>query len=229
MVFLTVPLIKFCLKKLFFHPAHFFSSVEKDKDYSKIMFFYVKMMIISSIISLISSITLLIVQNNLKLAIFASLILGAAVSIGLAFLVPFVIAGIIHLGVLIFRGKQGYYNTYKPIAYSLVITVIYTVISTIVSLILNLIHPITNTADLTNPALLLQDKNVILMLAIYLTILVLSLIHSLIFQAIGVSKFQKISKLRAFFAIILTVIIVIIIAILIMAVIISYIPMPAIA
>ncbi|MFH1710947.1 MAG: YIP1 family protein [Nanoarchaeota archaeon] len=204
------------LKKLFFHPKQFFKSVEKDKDYSKIMFFYVKIIIISSIIGIIASAIILGIQNSLTFLGIVGLITNSIVSIGLAFLVPFVIAGIVHLGVLIFRGKQGYYNTYKPIAYSLAIVAVYSIISTIVSAILSIINPVNNLST-TDPLLLLQNPNVIAVMAVTFTILIISLIHSLIVQVIGISKFQKISRLKAFAAIILVTLVLVIIVVLIMA------------
>jgi len=222
------------LKKLYFHPSKFFASVEKDKDYSKIMFFYVKMIIISSIITILSSAIILTIRKSFILKEFISIIFDSAVSIGLAFLVPFVMAGIIHLGVLIFRGKQGYYNTYKPIAYSLVVVAIYSIISTIVTSILSVIYPANQLPSMTaDPSIyfqtLLQDKNFILLLAVAFTILVISFVHSLIVQIIGISKFQKISKLKAFLSIILISVILIMLVILVMTLIIRYIPSAAIA
>ena len=222
------------IKKLYFHPGKFFASVEKDKDYSKIMFFYVKMIILSSVLTLLSSAIILTIRKSFTAQGFISLIFNSIVSIGLAFLVPFVMAGIIHLGVLIFRGKQGYYNTYKPIAYSLVVVAIYSIISTIVTSILSVIYPANQLPPMTaDPAVyfqtLLQDKNFILLLAVAFTILIVSFIHSLIVQIVGISKFQKISKLKAFLSIILISIILIMLVILIMSLLISFIPSAAIS
>ncbi|MBU3913494.1 MAG: YIP1 family protein [Nanoarchaeota archaeon] len=202
------------LKKLFFHPKQFFSSVDKDKDYSKIMFFYVKIAIISAILSIIVSLIVLIIQNNLTLLDSISLVINAAIGIGMAFLIPFIIAALVHLGVLIFRGRQGYYNTYKPITYSLVIAAVYGVILTAISAILSMLTPISQV-DMTDPTLLLQNKNILISIAITLTILTLSFIHSLVVQVIGVSKFQKMSKIRAFFSIILIPIIIAILVLII--------------
>jgi len=217
------------LKKLFFHPKQFFNSVEKDKDYSSIMFFYVKIIIISSIVGIISSSVILGIQNTLTVLGVIGLITNAAVSIGLSFLVPFILAGIIHLGVMVFRGKQRFYNTYKPMTYSLAIVAIYSIISTVISTILSIINPVNNLST-TDPLLILQNPNVIAVMAVSFTILTISLIHSLIVQVIGISKFQKISKLRAFLAIVLVMIILAIIVILIMGFIISQIiALPAVA
>jgi len=221
------------LKKLYFHPSHFFSSVEKDRDYSKIMFFYVKIIILSSILTLLSSAILLTIKKSFTAQGFISLIFDSVISIGLAFLVPFVMAGIIHLGVLIFRGKQGYYNTYKPVAYSLVIVAVYSIISTVLTSILSIIYPTSQLPSMTADSTayfqtLLQDSNFVLLLAVAFTILVISFIHSLIVQVVGISKFQKISKLKSFLSVIIVSIIIIILTIIVMSIVATYFPVSSV-
>ncbi len=203
------------LKKLFFHPTKFFSSVEKDKDYSKVMFFYVKMTVVATIVSFVCSLILLSVQNKIAGAGIFNLLTSGIVSIGFAFLIPFIISFIVHIGVLIFKGRKGYFSTYKSITYPLTITLIYGIFSTIIVNIIGITSPVSISQEqlTTNPELILQEPGFIASMVIAFIILLISLIHSLTVQVIGIAKFQKMSKLRAFFAIIVIPLILIIIGI----------------
>jgi hypothetical protein len=203
------------LKKLFFHPKKFFDSVEKDRNYSKIMFFYVKASVIAAIVSLVCSLILLSFQNKLAGAGVFSLITSAVIGVGMAFLIPFIASFIVHIGVWIFRGKQGYFNTYKVIAYSLAIALIYGIFSTIIVSIIGITNPVSISQEslAANPALIFQEKGYIASIAVSLIIFLVSLIHSLAVQVIGISRFQKMSKLRAFFAIIIIPLVLLIIGI----------------
>lgn len=205
------------LKKLFFHPKKFFDSVEKDKDYSKIMFFYVKMTIISVVISFICSLIILSVQNKL-MGVF-SLITSGIFNIGIAFAIPFIVSFIVQIGVWIFRGKQGYFNTYKAVTYPLAIILIYGILSTLIASIIGLANPVSITQDqlTSNPELILQEQGFIASMIVSIIIFLVSLIHSLCVQVIGVARFQKRSKLRAFLAIIIIPLVLIIIGILVMS------------
>ena len=208
------------LKKLFFHPKSFFSEVEKEKNYSKIMFFYVKVYIAMLIINLAFSFFSLMLKNNLNLTNSASLIYSFIIGVGLAFVLPFVYSAIIHLGVLIFKGKQKYFNTYKPLTYALVIGIIYNIISIIISFLISIIFPVN--ASSISPDLLLKDTNFIISQIISLIIMIVALIHILHTATIGILKFQKLSKLKAFLSIILIPIILIIILIVIAVLIYNY-------
>ena len=191
------------LKKLFFHPSHFFKSIEQETSYSGAMFFYVKITLISVVISLIISISSLISSSASSTQSFVNSFINAVTTVGLAFIIPFAVSGVAQLGVWIFRGKQGYINTYKAMSYPLAITVIYGIITMIILLIKNAIMPISIPADVQDYATLFSDKNFVSSMIISVVILAISMIHMLVAQVIGLSKFQKISKLKSFFAIIL--------------------------
>lgn len=213
------------LKKLFFHPKKFFDSVEKDKDYSKIIFFYVKIVVFSAVLSLIFS----LINSGISAVTIFNTVTILITNIGLAFLIPFVAAGITHLGVLIFRGRQKYFNTYKPVAYTLAIASVYSILSSVINFIVTLASPVDITALSANPELMLQNQTVIISLIVFLVIFLISFIHVLIAQVIGISKFQKISKLRAFFAVILIPLIILILAIILVAYAINNLPIDALA
>ena len=194
------------LKRLFFHPKKFFDSVENEKTYSGIMFFYVKIYSIYIAISLILSIITLLLRSSgtdILLGMVQS-IMSAVFSIGVAFISPFIISAIIYLGVLIFRGKQKFFNTYKPVTYAVSIAVIYSTIAVIVSWVLSMINStyIANLETMTAEQLL-QNSGYIFTLVLYGIIMLISIINVIYASTIGISKFQKISKLRAFLSTVL--------------------------
>jgi hypothetical protein len=202
------------LNQLFFHPRKFIDSIENDKDYMKIMFFYVKIAIFSLILDFIFSTLILSYRGMLTLQNFLPLITSVVFSVGFAFAATFVISFVTHIGVLIFRGKNGYFNTYKPVSYSMVISSIYGILTIVVTSLLGLIYPVNiSVADVTQ--IYTSTEFQITMIASFI-ILAVSLIHMLYFQIIGLSRFHKISKLRAFFSAILIPLVLIILVVIFM-------------
>ena len=201
------------LKRLFFHPKEFFKTVENEKEYSKILFFYIKIALISIILNLLISVIIILARPSVTSTAVAVLqqFFSSLIALGTAFLTPFVAAGLIHLGVLIVGGKKGYFNTFKPTTYALSITIMYGILSVILMGIIALVAP-ANTLD---QAEILQNPAVIVSMVIYLLIFLISFIHFVIAQIIGSSKFQEISKIKAFLALLAAGIIIALIIVLI--------------
>lgn len=210
------------LKKLFYHPKSFFSEVEKEKSYSEIIFFYVKISLIAIILEFIFSLTAIIIRNTADLGTATSivyLVLNSILSLGFAFALPFVYTAIVHLGILIFRGKQGFFNTYKPVTYAATIGIVYNLITIIIAGFVGIINSpdIQNLASMT-PEMLWQNTGFSTLMIIYGIIMIFSLIHMLYAGIISISKFQKMSKLKAFFSIILIPLIIMILAMIILTI-----------
>lgn len=188
------------VKQLFFHPTNFFKTVENEKEYSKIIFFYIKIALISIIFNLLVSVVIILVRPSGTSAAVAILqqFFSSLLALGTSFLTPFIAAGLIHLGILIVGGRKGYLNTFKPTAYALSITIVYGILSVIVMGIIALAAP-ANTLD---QAEILKNPAVIVSMIIYLIISLISFIHFVIAQIIGASKFQEISKLKSFLALV---------------------------
>lgn len=202
------------LKQLFFHPKEFFKTVENEKEYSKILFFYIKIALISIILNLLISIVIILVRPSGTSTAVAVLqqFFSAILYLGWwAILWPFLLSGLIYLGILIVGGKKGYLNTFKPTTYALSITIVYGILSVIIMGIIALVAP-ANTLD---PADILKNPAVIVSMVIALLISLISFIHFVIAQIIGASKFQEISKLKAFLALLAAGIIIALIVILI--------------
>ena len=189
------------LKKLFYHPKLFFKDVEKEKGYSGIMFFYVFIasfaLVLKFILDIVTGAYTLQGADFIVgiIRFFFVLVFG----IGFSFAAPFISSAVTHLGVLMFGGKQGYFNTYKPVSYSSAVSQIYAAAIAFIGILFVLLF-FKGAFDLENIVWNLQNL-------VYITIVILLnlilFIHVLSLQVIGVSKYQKISKLRAFFSVII--------------------------
>jgi len=205
------------VKKIFFHPTEFFNSLkdENEKDYRTPLMFYFYISIAAIVISLIASIiTEIISPQGISITTFIlSLLSGIIFQLLMALVVPFIAAGIIHLGVLMFGGKQGFYNTFKPATYSEVITRVYGILMIIISLIFTIMlvssgthfptlseKPTTEEVN-TYMGAALSNPLIVANLILSGIIMLISVIHSFIATVIGVAKFQKLKKGKACWAV----------------------------
>ena len=195
------------LSNLFLHTGNFFNKVEKEKGYKKILFFYIIIASIVIAVNFIFSVIIALANSNSHLIIDS--FISAVFGVGAAFAFPFIGSAIVHVGVLVFGGKKGYFNTFKPITYASALGQIYNLIVIFISFLF-----FVSGFNFTNPALTSSSKLIffaLLILIIYLAWLV----HVIYAQIIGIAKFQKITKLRAFLSIIFIPLIIIIITTLI--------------
>jgi hypothetical protein len=189
------------LEKILFHPKSFFNSIESEKKYSDIMFFYVKVSLILIIISLILTIVTLAIKTPSDLLIgTANAVFNSVFNFGVSFIYPFILASIVHLGVLILKGKQKYFNTYKIMTYSATIAIVYSALAQIITWAMTLV---TSTNLNAAPETLLLDPSFIAIMLVYIVIMIIASVHMLYTGTLGLSKYQKISKTRAFFSIVL--------------------------
>lgn len=176
------------IKTLLFHPSEFFESVADEKEYWPIVKFFAKTYIIIIIVNIILS---LLVGLKTGFTTFQSLLLISTFEIIFAFIYPFIIAFFTHIGVWIFGGRQGFFNTFKPATYASVIGITYYFIIIVINSIIDLFLSSTSQGGA-------------IAYIIFISIIVLiSIIHSVFAEVIGISKFQKISRLRAFFGAVL--------------------------
>ncbi|MBI4440146.1 YIP1 family protein [Candidatus Woesearchaeota archaeon] len=185
------------LNNLFFHPAAFFKSVEKEKDYWPILMFFFVFSVIATLIQLVAPSPYLSQDNVPSFLI----IFGFFFSIFWSFVYPFIASGIIHLGVLIFGGRNGFFNTFKPITYVQVIGIFYALLSTLILSILNTFWPIAVTPE--DPLSVFTTPVFSSRLALALLISFISMVHQLVAATLGISKFQGFSRARAFVAVVL--------------------------
>ncbi|MBN2459161.1 YIP1 family protein [Candidatus Woesearchaeota archaeon] len=190
------------LKKLFFSPKAFFEGVAGEKEYFPPLIYFVIILVIAQFTSVLLSIPSALQQPTGGLAVVFSFF-GIAVAAGIGFAIPFISSGINHLGVLIFGGRKGYYNTFKPTTYAMVIGVVYGFFINIANFILSIVQPLELPA--TPPASFSGMISLIPVsyLAVNAVLYLASMVHTLYTQVIGISRYQGISKLRAFLAIML--------------------------
>lgn len=201
------------LKNLFFSTGTFFEKVKKEKAYFQILLSFVIVYSVSAVAELAVSLPLVGKVPAARSLLLISF-LGTIFSIALSFVLPFLAAGITHLGVLIMGGKEGYFNTFKPVAYAMIISAIYNIISSIISFFLNMAYPISPSA-LQQTGFALRDIPV-QHIFMGIVIGIVSLVHVVYAEVVGISKFQKMSKPRAFFAAIIIPLIMVVVAVLLM-------------
>jgi len=187
------------LQQLFFHPKKFVESISQEKNYQEIMFFYVKTYLWITILTTI--ITALILRSNNPTST-GGMVLNIIVGLIFAFLTPFILATIIHLGVLIFGGRQGYFNTYKPSTYGAALGMPYGIITSILGASLMLrIGTSQITSAFTSP------EYIGLMI-----VFTIQMIHVFYFEITALAKYQKLSRMKAFLSIILVLLALVILA-----------------
>ncbi|MFC1768499.1 YIP1 family protein [Nanoarchaeota archaeon] len=188
---------------ILFQPKKFFNSVKKEVDYWPIIFFYVVIFAIAQVIETISALPSLmnLPSGEEKVISIVMLIVVLFFSIAFAFLVPFIYSGLIHAGVYIFGGRKGFFNTFKPITYAAIIGIIYSAISSIIIGVYSIFYPFQNLD--ANPFEIFTGSNLTFHLIIPLIIGLISFVHSLIVEVIGVSKFQSFTYSRALLAVII--------------------------
>ncbi len=162
---------------------------------------------------LLIGITLITKKIEIIPAIF-NFSIGIIWGVALAFILP----GIVHIWVILFGGKEKYFNTFKPIVYGMIIWVTYSFILFVLSIVFpidqSILQGFENLQDSESLkqsfSKFFSDRNVIINILISLV----GIIHVSIFSIKSVSKFQKISKLKAFWAIVLAAVVIIILIIL---------------
>lgn len=196
------------LKELFFHPTKFLNSIENQKNYEPILRGFIVLYLFYFIIS---SIQVLIFNGFDTVFIIRSLLNTILLSIAC----PFIISGVTHLGVILFKGKEKFFNTFKPVTYALMISLIYSFIIIILFTIIKLTMPFNTTMLTTiqpdsDPALVAQiysdffaQKGAIISIIVTIILFVIMTIHELFFMIKGIGKFQKLSKIKAGLAIII--------------------------
>lgn len=186
------------VKNLFFKPSQFFETIIDENRYLPILMYYVIIYLISQVINITFSLPSMIAGLSPFETILSSFI-NLLWAVAFAYAVPFIASAFNHLGVLIVGGRKGFFNTFKPITYAMVIGVIYSIILTLIMPVLNWISPFDVNA-LAEGTLALENSPTLHM-AVISVILAIWLIHYFYAAVIGVSKFQEVSKLRAFIAV----------------------------
>ena len=214
------------LKKLFLKPSAFLNSVEKEKEYQPILAFFVVLSVMYFIISALIGLFFKEISVD-YLSYLKNSLLGFVLIVVSSIVQPFIFGGIIHLGVLIFKGKEKYFDTFKVATYSLVIWTLYYFILLILDSIIRIALPfnasmLTQIATIEDPELVMElylqffaQPGALLSLIVSVVIMIAAIIHQLVFLIKGISKYQQLPKIKAAGAVILPIIVAFIIAMLI--------------
>ncbi|MBI4454175.1 YIP1 family protein [Candidatus Woesearchaeota archaeon] len=189
---LTSNLLKYWsqFRLLFTNPSQFYNSVKSETDVFPIILKYVVFMAVLQVIMFLVGI-----YGDLRegpyMILFSFIIM--ILSITFSFIMPFIMSGITHLGVLIFGGKQLFFNTFKTITYSMFLAAAYNFVSLIMIEILNIIlNPTFETITEIMPQLIVAG-----------IIGLIGLVHVIYTQMVGLGIYQQLTKLKALFAIII--------------------------
>lgn len=191
------------IKSLYFHPVKFLKSAEKELNYSSLIFFFLIIYLTYLILSIIIQFSFGQIEFNVWI-VLRDIINGMLFAI----ISPFVVSAIIFLGIKIFKGKEGFFKVFKPIIYSFSIVTLYGILVVICYRII----PYTPLQS----ELISSAQNLEVIKQIYLSyysqvgvilgsiIGFIGNIHALIFAIIGISKYQKMTKTKTVFAIIVS-------------------------
>mgnify|MGYP001587401973 CR=1 FL=1 len=182
------------IKTLLVNPAKFFKDVSKEKGYWTVLKFYVPVYLAALVIQILASIPIYYGTPLFKVSILTGLL-----GIIAAFVGPFIGTFFVNLGVLIVGGRKGFFNTFKAVTYGTLVVVGYGVLSSIISLLLFLMKLEGNPAS------------VMLMTVIS----IIGVGHMLIASSIGVSIYHSISRIKAFFGIILVPLVILVLLVII--------------
>jgi len=186
------------LKQVFFEPTKFFKNMKKEQSYYEIWLYFFVLAALSAVAEIVLSIPIYII--NPLFIILALLPLFALILIAIT---PFSTAAINHIGVIIFGGKKGFINTYRPTTFALSIGFVYgIIINTLLKYVVVFNENIVVISSLT---------------FIVFVISIVALIHFLYVGSVGISIFQEISKLKSFLSIIAFPIIIILVMFFILA------------
>ncbi len=188
------------IKTLFFDSEEFFKLIKKETFKEAYIFSAVTYAILYLLIAIISLPVTIMLNAYPKIVAIGLFALGIIFNIIYAFILPLFNAGVNHLGVMIVKGKEGFLNTFKPSSYSIILIGIYSAVNAVFGTIYAVLNKEKMVA-LINPetiTLATVPWGYYILMGI---LIIAMIIHTFIFEIKGISKFQKISKLKAFFAI----------------------------
>lgn len=194
------------LKNLLFNGEKFLNSVENEKKFWSVFSTFIVVFLAYYIIGSVMD----QIFNKLAFLDFLyNLLVGFIISIITAIIYPLLVSFIFHLSVLLFRGKEKFFFTFKSATYALVLGYIYSFIMLFVTAGIQIFGAIdfsmfkdateSQSFDLFIQAFkeLASTSQGLLFIIAVIVIFTISLIHQFIFLTKSLSKFQKLTKLKA--------------------------------
>ena len=188
------------IKNMFIKPSVFFNKIKDERfDISLKLFmaFYLAYILVSVIINL-SQEQISIYQGIANL-IFSSLV--ALVSVALLSYITFIIGKL-------FGSKKGFFNSFKPVTYTLILWVIYSFINLLFFYLVPFDNSMFQALQVSQDVSVIKEAYISFLkqpgAIINTIILIISLIHIIIFNSKGIEKFQEISKGKAYAVVIIS-------------------------
>jgi len=191
------------LKNLYHHPIKFLKEGDNEKKYSSSVLFllviYLAYVVLSTLIHLSFG------QTGFDpLALLKDLINGVLFVV----VIPFIFSAILFIGVKLFKGKEGFFNVFKPVVYSFVILTLYSLLAVIVFRFIPYEPlPIEILSSVTDTEVVLQIYQTYyaqIGVIIGSIIGVISNLHAIIFAIMGIARYQKMTKSKATLAVIVS-------------------------
>lgn len=180
------------VKLLVFHPRSFFASVRKETGYYPAWKFNVVLMLAGFFLGIVAKVVPVFLSTP-SYTQSASFILPYIFGFAFIFVIPFISAGIIHLGVLI-TGGRGYLGTFKVVTYASVIGVFYGFVLSVVELVVYLASGFSYYAESIRGNL---SVGFWLMFLSIMTVFLVEMIHITVLSVIGLREIQKLSTGKA--------------------------------
>jgi len=199
----------------------FFKSVEKQ-DLIGVLRFFVLFYLIFFILSIISNliVTLFIYTEKTAFKEIARIILLNFIEFVITSLMAvFLVSFIIYLALAILKVKKGYNNSFKSIAYAMILMKVYLIAILVISPILQLILPFDSTSlavmqtsqdpEVIRNALneFISQTNAMINIIVSIVIYLIAAIHSIIFAIKGIARFNGISNKKSVLSILLGIVI----------------------
>ena len=179
------------IAELFFHPVTFFKSLG-DEGFTPSLITFLIIYTIQQVLAILVNLPQLL-ESPLGNLVWLSTSLAFLLFILIGLVIPFIAAAIIHVGVFVMNGQNGYLATYRVVTYSLVIGTIYSIVSTLGSALLYYSFPESTVISGTTLPILIFSGLIGLV----------SLIHALYAELHGMVMHQELTLGKASVAVIL--------------------------
>ena len=184
------------LRMIFLEPTSFFRKVKNEKKYLPILAYFFAAYILSSLVSFIFGLgdfkADFMKSGGTSVFIPIMMIFLILFVLIISFAAPFIGAGISHLGIMIVGGAGKFFDTFKASTYASVLSPFYAIILEVIGYF--------NPFNMNNPVWP-DFLNVYTFL--WIIIAITSVVHIFYVECTGLSQYHRISKTRAFVAILI--------------------------
>ena len=180
-------------------PKRFFANTATAATYGPTLLYYASFGISVAILQTLTTLPA-ILDPATGIAKQIEALIGFILSLLFVFLAPFIVAGMMHLGVITIGGTKGYRNTFNPAAYALVVGTLYNAVAACLWFGFYLGSPALMRELLLSEQVSNQPLQVAYLASVGVVGLV-GLCHSLYVASVGIASFQKVTMRKAVLAV----------------------------